>query len=59
MGIASFWSTGGMTHHIALKEYLKLGAEDVVLGLIFLGYTEEPAKDGVRNSTASEKAVWL
>ena len=58
-GLASFWSTGGMTHHPALKEYLRLGAEDIVLGLIFLGYTDEPAKEGVRNSLPNEKVKWL
>ena len=56
-GIASFWSTGGMTHHPALKAYLQLGAEDIVLGLIFLGYTDEPAKEGIRNRPLNEKAM--
>jgi nitroreductase len=59
LGIASFWSTGGMTHSDALKNYLGLNSEDIVLGLIFLGYTDEPAKEGVRNSMISEKVKWL
>lgn len=59
LGIASFWSTGGMTHNPALKEFLHLGADDVVLGLLFLGYTDEPAKAGVRNSPIDEKVKWL
>lgn len=59
LGIASFWSTGGMTLQPGLKTYLELGEEDMVLGLIFLGYTDEPAKEGVRNSTVSEKVKWL
>ena len=59
MGIASFWSTGGMTHHPALKAHLGLGEDDIVLGLVFLGFTDEPAKDGVRNSPISEKVKWL
>lgn len=59
LGIASFWSTGGMTLTPALKEYQGLGAEDVVLGLIFLGYTDEPAKEGTRNAPISEKVKWL
>ncbi len=59
LGIASFWSTGGMTHSAALKEYLGLGAEDIVLGLIFLGYTDEPVKEGLRNSVISQKVKWL
>lgn len=59
MGIASFWSTGGMTHTQALKDYLGLGNEDIVLGLIFLGYTDEPAKEGTRNTPLAEKIKWL
>ncbi len=58
LGIASFWSSGGMTHSPALKEYLGLGPEDIVLGLIFLGYTDEPARDGERGPI-SEKVKWL
>ena len=59
LGIASFWSSGGMTHTHALKEYLKLGHDDIIMGLIFLGYTDEPAKEGVRNSVIAEKVKWL
>jgi nitroreductase len=59
MGIASFWSTGGMTLKPEMKTYLGLGEEDAVLGMLFLGYTDEPAKDGIRNKPATEKAKWL
>lgn len=59
LGIASFWSTGGMTHKEALKQYLGLKNEDIVLGLIFLGYTDEPAKDGVRNSAPETRISWM
>ena len=59
LGIASFWSTGGMTHSHILKEMLGLGAEDIILGLIFLGYTDEPVKQGIRNAAVSEKVKWL
>jgi len=59
LDIASFWSSGGMTHTHALKEYLQLSADDIIMGLIFLGYSDEPAKVGVRNSTISEKVKWL
>lgn len=58
LGIASFWSTGGMTHTHALKEYLELGEHDIVMGLIFLGYSDEPAKEGVRNTPLSQKIIW-
>lgn len=58
MGLASFWSTGGMTLKPAMKAHLGLGSDDVVLGMIFLGYTDEPAKAGVRNSAVGDKIVW-
>ena len=59
LGISSFWSTGGMTHSHALKEYLHLGPDDIIMGLIFLGYTDEAHKEGIRNIAMSEKVKWL
>ena len=59
LGISSFWSTGGMTHSHALKDFLHLGPDDIIMGLIFLGYAEEPAKEGIRNIAISEKVKWL
>ncbi len=59
LGIASFWSTGGMTLKPAMKQHLGLGNEDIVLGLIFLGYSDEPAKPGIRNSSAADKIKWM
>jgi nitroreductase len=59
MGIASFWSSGGMTHKQPLKDYLELGADDIVMGLIFLGYTDEPLKEGARNTPLAEKILWM
>ncbi len=59
LGIASFWSTGGMTLKPAMKSYLGLGNEDIVLGLIYLGYTDEPAKPGTRNSAPADKVKWM
>lgn len=58
LGIASFWNSGGMTHHPALKEYLKLAADDIVLGLIYLGYTDE-IKEGKRNTVIEDKVTRL
>ena len=58
LNIASFWSTHGMTHQPALKEYLQLREEDVVLGLIYMGYTDEPVREGKRALSISERATW-
>lgn len=58
LGIAALWSTGGMTHDPSMKTYLGLGEEDIVMGLLFLGYTDEPAKDGQRRIPLEEKVNW-
>lgn len=57
-GIASFWSTGGMTHHPAMKMYLGLTENDLVMGLIYLGYTEEQ-KEGTRKIPLTDKIIWV
>jgi nitroreductase len=59
LGISALWSTGGMTHHPALKSFWGLADEDVVMGLLYLGYTNEPAAAGKRNGTVSEKTEWI
>lgn len=58
LGIAALWSTGGMTHHVSMKQYLGLGEEDLVMGLLFLGYTDAPVKEGQRRIPLEEKVVW-
>ncbi len=59
LGISALWSTGGMTHHPALKNFWGLAEEDVVMGLLYLGYSDAPAAAGKRNGTASEKTEWF
>ena len=58
LGIAVLWSTGGTVLQPAMKEYLGLGPEDVVLGLLYMGYTNEPRRPGKR-SPVSEKTKWV
>ena len=58
LNIAALWSTGGMAHHPSLKKYLELGDEDIVMGLLFLGYSDAPAGIGKRNIPLEEKIVW-
>ena len=58
-GIVSFWSSSGLTHHHAMKEELNLGEEDIILGIIYLGYSDEPFKEGNRMIPLSEKIEWL
>ena len=56
-GIASFWSTGGMAHHKAMKDFLGLREEDIVMGLLYFGYSDEQF-NGRRNTVVAEKSQW-
>ncbi|UEG54685.1 nitroreductase [Mucilaginibacter daejeonensis] len=58
LNIASFWSTGGATLKPVMKEFLHLGNEDQVLGLLYLGYSEAKP-EGVRKTPLAEKVKWV
>lgn len=57
MGISSYWGSGGMAYHPAMKANLKLQAEDLVLGVIYLGYSDKPLT-GRRNSSFEAKITY-
>lgn len=57
LGIAVLWSTGGAVMHPVMKDFLGLGPEDVVLGLLYMGYTDELVKPGKREPV-EEKTTW-
>lgn len=40
--IAAIWNTGGMALKPPMKTYLGLDKEDEVVGLIYLGYSDDP-----------------
>lgn len=58
MGIASFWSTGGQTLKPAMKQYFQLKEEDQMIGLIYLGYTDQEKPEGRRLTSMKEKVMW-
>jgi nitroreductase len=58
LGIAALWSTGGMTYHPSMKNYLGLGEQDLVMGILHLGYTDQPLTEGKRNIPLAEKISW-
>ncbi len=58
LGIASFWSTGGLTHHPTLKDYFELGDDDTVMGILYLGYTDI-TQTGKRIVPLTEKVKWI
>ena len=58
LNMASFWSTGGMALKPAFKEFLQLGDEDLLMGVIYLGYADE-YPDGKRIIAIEEKINWI
>jgi nitroreductase len=58
LNIGSFWSTGGATLKPIMKEFLGLGAEDQVLGVLYLGYSDVHP-EGVRKTPLEEKIKWV
>lgn len=58
LNIAVLWSTGGLTYHPSMKKYFELQDDDHMLGLIYLGYSDEPAKVGKRVTSITEKVIW-
>jgi nitroreductase len=58
LGIAVLWSTGGMVLQPAMNGWLGLGEEDVIIGLLYMGYTDEPAKPS-RRTAVEEKTKWI
>ncbi|MDH7461472.1 nitroreductase [Chitinophagaceae bacterium 26-R-25] len=57
LGIATFWSTGGMTLKEPFKPFLHLNAEDVVMGIIYLGYSDVESA-GKRLVPLEDKVRW-
>jgi nitroreductase len=58
LNIASFWSTGGMALRPELRDFLKFGEDDLVMGILYLGYTGE-YPEGKRIVATEEKIQWV
>jgi nitroreductase len=58
LNIAAYWGTGGMVHHPVFKSFLQLHENDVVLGTIYLGYSNE-TKEGKRITPIEHKTTWF
>lgn len=58
MNVAAIWNTGGMALKQPMKDYLNLKEEDQVVGFLYLGFTDQPRKEAVRNIPINEKIVW-
>ena len=57
LGISTLWSTGGMTHHPALKSYAGLSESDEILALLHLGYSDTAPAQGIRKIPLAEKII--
>jgi nitroreductase len=57
LGIAAYWGSGGMVQHKVMKDYLGLGEQDIVMGAIYLGYTDLHVA-GKRNTPLQDKIIW-
>ena len=57
LDIATLWSTGAMALHPAMKNHFQLNEHDHIIGILFLGKTNEHA-EGQRKIALSEKIVW-
>lgn len=58
LGLAVLWSTGGLTHHPALKNYFGLREEDLVIGLLYMGFADDSNKQGTRIVPMENKIYW-
>jgi nitroreductase len=58
LGIASFWSTGGMALRPAMKEFLNLEEQDHLIGVLYLGYADSYFS-GNRIIPLNEKIKWI
>jgi nitroreductase len=58
LGIASYWGSGGMAQHQAMKDYLQLRHEDKVMGILYFGYADKQPVF-TRNIPMDEKVKWM
>lgn len=59
MGYAAYIHSGGMTFHPRMRDYLGFGAEDKVLGFLYLGIPNDEEKaSGRRISSIQDKVEW-
>jgi len=58
MGIASYWGSGGMAYHPVMQQYLSLAPEDLVLGILYLGYSDSQLP-GRRQTSIETKVDYI
>ena len=58
LGIASYWTSGGMTYHPGMKELLGLGKDDRCLGFFYVARPKRGWPEGRRKTHWQEKVEW-
>ena len=58
LGIASYWGSGGMAYHPVMHNFLSLPPEDLVLGILYFGYTDKQLQ-GRRNTSMEDKIDYI
>lgn len=58
LNISVLWSTGGLTLQPPMKTYFHLQPDDVMLGLLYMGYSDETNKTGKRIVPLEQKVQW-
>jgi len=58
LNMASLWSTGGAILKQGMKDFLQLRAEDQVIGVLYLGYTDT-YPEGKRTVPLEDKVRWV
>jgi nitroreductase len=58
LGIATYWGSGGMAQHPAMKTLHDLKEEDFIMGILYFGYADKQPRL-VRNIPMNEKIKWI
>ncbi|WP_126425449.1 nitroreductase family protein [Brevibacillus marinus] len=58
LGLGTIWRTGAITYEPELKAFFGLQGREQLLGFVYVGYPDQPQREGVRKPFA-EKTVWL
>lgn len=56
-GVGAYWSTGGITYHPEMLQFMDLGPKDLCMGMLYVGNFDTPAPDGKR-SGMENKVRW-
>jgi nitroreductase len=58
-GLASYWTTGGITYFPEAKSHFGLEPEDKLLGFFYIGYPAKPFGEGYKRGDIKEKIRWV